>query len=122
MTQTFESWADAMKLALDALEQCITFIPPEHDGSDFEAECPDCWAFRDATNAITALRQAIAQPSQARELSDEEIDSIRCSACGTDGNGLPQSTDNEMVTWHKVRHVRGFARAIIAAINTKESK
>jgi hypothetical protein len=50
------------QLALDALKKCLDEFGPEHDGTDFESECTECWAAKQAREGVAALEADIAQP------------------------------------------------------------
>ena len=94
------AWGVKAANAIEALQARVEKL----EGENYEMACAEIQA------------GPVPAAPTAKTLTDAEIDAIRCSACGTDGNGLPQSTNDEMVAWHKVRHVRGFARAIEAAL------
>ena len=49
------------QLALDALKKCLDEFGPEHDGTDFESECTECWTAKQAREAVAALEADIAQ-------------------------------------------------------------
>lgn len=53
--------SDTKQLALDALKKCLDEFGPEHDGTDFESECTECWTAKQAREAVAALEADIAQ-------------------------------------------------------------
>ncbi len=55
----------AVQNALDALKACLEEIGPEHDGVDFEGECPACHVAKQARESIAALEAVIAQPVES---------------------------------------------------------
>lgn len=54
----------ARTMALDALKKCLDEFSPEHDGTDFESECTECWAAKQAREAIAALEADIAHAGE----------------------------------------------------------
>jgi len=51
-----------VKLSLDEIKDLMGWLAPEHDGRDFESECPSCTAYRKLS---AALSQPAAQTEQA---------------------------------------------------------
>lgn len=70
--------------------------------------------FRKPGAARTKFYLAAGAREPAQPMTDGEIDLVRLSCLGENGQGLPQSTDSEYVNWHKDTHVRAFARAVEA--------